>query len=62
MKSHRLSTGLALGNLVLLLGGLTQLWPASGQTTAPVLRGRQLELVDERGRVRERLGTVATCR
>jgi hypothetical protein len=39
-------------NLVLLVALLAQWQPASAQSTAPVLRGRALEIVDDQGRVR----------
>ena len=52
MKVQRLLIVLTLVNLVLLLFMLAQMRPAAAQGVAPVLRGRALEIVDERGRVR----------
>lgn len=51
MKIQRLLVALTAVNLVLLALLLTQLRTATAET-APVLRGRALEIVDERGRVR----------
>ena len=52
MKVQRLLIVLTLVNLVLLIFMLAQMRPAAAQGVAPVLRGRALEIVDERGRVR----------
>ena len=52
MKTHRFVVALTLLNLALLIFTLAQLHPARAQGTAPVLRGRALEIVDEQGRVR----------
>src|SRR5437867_13341711 len=52
MKTHRFVVALTLLNLALLVFTLAQLHPARAQGTAPVLRGRALEIVDEQGRVR----------
>ena len=52
MKVQRLFIVLTLVNLVLLIFTLAQMRPAAAQGVAPVLRGRALEIVDERGRVR----------
>ncbi len=51
MKIQRLLVALTAVNLVLLAFLLSQLRAAVAET-APVLRGRALEIVDERGRVR----------
>jgi hypothetical protein len=63
MKTQRIALALTLVNLVLLVWQLTQHRSVAAQAgvgqksnstdaIAPVLRGRALELVDERGRVR----------
>jgi len=43
---------LTLANFALLMFTLTRLQPAVAQGILPMLRGRGLEIVDERGRVR----------
>ena len=54
--SQRMTATLTGINLVILVTlGLATLRPAHAEGTAPVLRGRALELVDERGRVRAEL-------
>lgn len=52
MKIQRLLIVLTLVNLVLLIVTLAQMRPAEAQTEAPMLRGRGLQIVDERGKVR----------
>ena len=52
MNWQRLAVSLAAVNLVLLACLLAQGRPAAAQAVTPVLRGRALELVDDRGRVR----------
>jgi len=59
MKLQRLAIALTVVNLVLLLFTLTQVRSTTAQTVTPILRGRTLELVDERGVVRARLGVKA---
>jgi hypothetical protein len=49
---------LTIVNLVLLVVLLAQVTPLSAQETAPVLRGRALEIVDEAGRVRASLSVL----
>ncbi len=49
---QRLAMILTVLNLVLLMLVLAQVRPATAQGVTPVLRGRALELVDDRGRVR----------
>ncbi|MGZ5065624.1 MAG: hypothetical protein ACXWF2_01475 [Usitatibacter sp.] len=49
-----------LGLLSLLL--LSHLAPALADGAAPVLRGRSIEIVDERGRVRASLGVLPASR
>jgi len=52
MKIQRLLVVLTLVNLVLLIVTLAQMRPAAAQATASVLRGRALQIVDERGNIR----------
>jgi hypothetical protein len=52
MKNHRLLIVLTLFNLALLAFSLTRQNAAGAQNDIPVLRGRGLEIVDDRGRVR----------
>jgi hypothetical protein len=52
MKIQRVLIALTLANLVLLVFTLARLSPTVAESTAPVLRGRALEIVDERGNVR----------
>lgn len=49
-------------NLVFFLATLVHQGSASGQGPAPLLRGRALELVDERGQVRARLNVESDGR
>lgn len=56
MKTQRLAIALTVVNLVLLLFTMTQVRSTTAQTVTPILRGRALEVVDERGVVRARLG------
>jgi len=55
MKTQRLPVVLTLANLALLLFTLAQMRPAAADGVPPVLRGRALEIVDDRGRVRATL-------
>ena len=57
MKIQRLLIVLTLVNLALLIFTLAQVRPAAAES-APVLRGRALEIVDERGRVRASLSVL----
>ena len=52
MTIQRLLIVLTSANLALLIFTLAQMHPAAAQGVAPVLRGRALEIVDERGKVR----------
>ncbi len=54
MRTQRLALGLTALNLVILACVLLRAGPAPAPATeaAPVLRGRALEIVDDRGRVR----------
>ena len=58
MKTQRLVVGLTLMNLALLIVALAQLHPVLAQGTAPVLRARALEIVDEQGRVRASISVL----
>jgi hypothetical protein len=55
MKMQRLVIGLTAINLVLLLLVVTRVGGTAAQDDAPVLRGRALELVDDRGKIRTRI-------
>ena len=58
---QRLLLALTLVNLALLTFALTAMRPVvaqDAQNVAPVLRGRALEIVDERGRVRASLSVL----
>ena len=52
MKLQRFALSLTLLNLALLLFLVTESRKAEAQNVAPVLRGRGLEIVDDRGRMR----------
>lgn len=56
MKTQRLAIALTVINLVVLLLAIALVRPMTAQTVTPILRGRALEVVDERGVVRARLG------
>lgn len=58
MKIQRLLIALTLVNLALLIFTLAQMRPAVAEGVLPVLRGRALEIVDERGRVRASLNVL----
>lgn len=52
MKTQRLLVALSVVNAALLVSSLTHPRGTAAQDVAPVIRGRALEIVDERGRVR----------
>jgi hypothetical protein len=52
MKIQRFALALTLLNLALLAFLVVQNRKASAQNVAPVLRGRELQIVDDQGRVR----------
>jgi hypothetical protein len=52
MKTQRLAIALTVLNLVILMSGLLRANFAPTTDAAPVLRGRALEIVDDRGHVR----------
>ena len=60
MKIQRLAIALAAINFVLLLLTVAQSGRTTAQTGTPILRGRALELVDDRGQVRSRLNVEPT--
>ena len=55
MRTQWLPTVLTVINLVMLMFVAAQALPATADGVAPVLRGRALEIVDERGQVRARI-------
>lgn len=59
MNNQRILMALTVTNLVLLFFTVTQqVRPVFAETGRPVLRGRALEIVDERGRVRASLNVL----
>jgi hypothetical protein len=60
MKLQRLAITLTVLNLVLLFLIAAQAGSTTSQAVAPILRGRVLELVDDRGQVRSRLNVEPT--
>ena len=58
MKIQRSLIVLTLVNLALLIFTLAQIRPAVAEVVPPVLRGRALEIVDDRGRVRASLDVL----
>src|SRR5436190_16137416 len=52
MQGPNIAILITMLNSGMLLYGLAQAHPSAAPDVAPVLRGRSLELVDERGRVR----------
>jgi len=52
MKIQRLLIALTVANIALLMFSLAQQRPVAAQGVLPVLRGRALEIVDDRGKVR----------
>jgi hypothetical protein len=58
MRLQGLALGLTVVNLVLLVGLLGQLRPLSAQEVAPILRGRELQIVDDAGRVRASISVL----
>ena len=55
MRTQRLAATFTAINLIMLLATLAQARAIGAQSPSPVLRGRVLELVDERGQMRARL-------
>ena len=60
MKMQRLAIALTSVNLVVLLLAAAQAASTAQQDVDPILRGRALELVDDRGQVRSRLDVEPT--
>lgn len=60
MRSQRIAIVLTAINLLFVLATLAQARSPDGQGTAPVLRGRALEVVDERGQMRARLNVESS--
>ena len=58
MKMQRFAVVITLVNLVMLMFTLAAMRPAMAQAVAPVLRGRLLEIVDDRGRVRASISVL----
>ena len=58
MKLQRMLVGLTLVNLAVLAFTLGARRPALAQDVPSVLRGRALEIVDDRGRVRASLSVM----
>jgi len=58
MKMQRVAVVITLVNLVILMFVLAAMRPAMAQAVAPVLRGRSLEIVDDRGRVRASISVL----
>ena len=60
MNAKRILLALSVANVVVLVLSIAQLVrPAFGETAAPVLRGRALEIVDEKGRVRASISVLS---
>ena len=55
MRIQGIAVGLTFINLVLVLSTLAPARSTGAQAVTPVLRGRALELIDERGQIRSRL-------
>ncbi len=58
MKMQRLLIVLTFVNLALTLFLLGQLRPINAESAAPVLRGRGLQIVDERGNIRASIAVL----
>jgi hypothetical protein len=58
MKTQRLLVALTVVNLLILSLSLNRTAPVSAEGAAPVLRGRALEIVDDRGRVRATISVL----
>ena len=55
MNAIRIAVAVTVINLALLVTGLTAVPSSNVPTDPPLLRGRALELVDDRGQIRARL-------
>jgi len=58
MKTQRLLIILTIFNLIILAVSLSQAGTVLAEGAAPVLRGRALEIVDDRGRVRASISVL----
>jgi hypothetical protein len=58
MKIQPLLVVLTVVNLVLLIVTLAQMRPISAESVVPVLRGRALQIVDERGKIRASIAVL----
>src|SRR5687768_4880945 len=58
MKAHRLLVVLTVFNVLVLAVSLSQTRTVLADGPAPVLRGRALEIVDDRGRVRASISVL----
>ena len=58
MKTQRFLIALTILNLALLLTQLIHVRPTLAQSSAPVLRGKALEIVDDQGRVRASISVL----
>ena len=58
MKAQRIAIVLTVINLLLLVSILAPFNPTNAQGSAPVLRGRALEIVDNEGRVRASINVL----
>jgi hypothetical protein len=60
MTGRRLGLALTVINIVVLLVLLGHDMPTTAQPDAPVIRGRALELADDRGQIRSRLNVESS--
>ena len=58
MKIQRLLVALTVVNIALLIFSIARPGAAGAEGVAPVLRGRSLEIVDDRGRVRASIAVL----
>lgn len=58
MRNPRFLLALTLLNLLLLVLAVARSWAGTQPATLPVLRGRGLEIVDDRGRVRASISVL----
>jgi hypothetical protein len=58
MRTQRFLVALTLVNILLLVFSLSQTRAVVAEGAAPVLRGRALEIVDDRGRVRASISVL----
>jgi len=55
MRIQRIAIALTVINLLILITAMSRIGSASTTQTVPVLRGRGLEIVDDRGKVRAQI-------